>query len=522
MSTPLAIILTGCLVCAAAFHPDSQPPLSRHLGLSPEPSLLPVVEASHFFSRKALTDPRYQLDKVLFSKLCRGVNLERPSKIQNLAWPALLTPPSPPRPTVIADQTGSGKTLAYLVPLLQRTLSSTTSTQSEASALPKILVVTPTPELAEQVQQVCQQLAQYVPFKTMCITGGGAPAESESDSLIRNQIRSLQKPVDVLICTPGRLATILRSGSKTLSFAQLKSVVFDEVDVLFGDTSFQPQLQTIGAAITSDQVQYVFATATLPDVVMDTIQQEFGPVQLIRGPGLHRLAPTVQTKLVDVSIPAGSSSSDAAALGFDLKAQALLTALRSTKCPRTLVFCNTVATCRQVENLLRRHDRRQQQYRVAVFHQAVTPAVRRENLSAFQASSDLECILVATDRAARGVDFRAVDHVVLFDFPRDPADYVRRVGRTARAGRSGLTTVLAHGYQLPVAHQMMRESSSSRGGQMIARGPAAADLWETDEDHDFHRNRGSRKPKFQTGSSKRNGRPVKSVEQTIARGELWS
>jgi ATP-dependent RNA helicase DDX18/HAS1 len=98
----------------------------------------------------------------------------------------------------------------------------------------------------------------------------------------------------------------------------------------------------------------------------------------------------------------------------------------------------------------------------------MTPEARNENLRVFagrsrgprrrgESEEDVDQILVCTDRAARGVDFEAapVDHVVLFDFPKDPAEYVRRVGRTARAGRTGVTTVFAYGWQLPVARSVM-------------------------------------------------------------------
>lgn len=104
------------------------------------------------------------------------------------------------------------------------------------------------------------------------------------------------------------------------------------------------------------------------------------------------------------------------------------------------------------------------------YHNALSPEVRLKNLHAFSTSGDddggggyyndddgLECILVCTDRAARGIDFDSspIDHVLLFDFPKDPAEYVRRVGRTARAGRAGASTVLAYGWQLPIARKIM-------------------------------------------------------------------
>merc|ERR1712226_616724 len=126
-----------------------------------------------------------------------------------------------------------------------------------------------------------------------------------------------------------------------------------------------------------------------------------------------------------------------------------------------------------VENLLRRNDRRGQIYEVGAYHNAMSAESRNRNLHTFshgikndrdgngkrnkKNAGDSDYVLVCTDRAARGVDFDAapVDHVVIFDFPKDPAEYVRRVGRTARAGRAGTSTVFAFGWQLPIARSVM-------------------------------------------------------------------
>jgi ATP-dependent RNA helicase DDX18/HAS1 len=187
----------------------------------------------------------------------------------------------------------------------------------------------------------------------------------------------------------------------------------------------------VGEAAPVEQTQFVFVTATLPDSVVTKVQKEFPGVVQVLGPGLHRVAPTVKERLVDVSVP--SKSNRDAKLGFEIKAKELLTVLRQTKCSRTLIFCNTIETCRQVENLLTRNDRRGRAYNVGAYHNAMTPDARNEQLDVFargaDGKGDLDYVLVCTDRAARGVDFHAapVDHVILFDFPSDPADYVRCV-----------------------------------------------------------------------------------------------
>ena len=438
---------------------------------------------SHFYSRKSLQDFPFANSK-LFADLCRGAQIQRPSKIQSLAWPILLQG----KHAIVADQTGSGKTLAYLIPILLRAFvggdddtprahpaTTTTITTSTTKGTPRILILSPTAELADQTRSVCDKLSTFIPFRTMVIT-----AQGKFSTSIRDQIRLLQRTsFDVLISTPGRLSTILRTRNAGLDLSQLSSIVLDEVDVLLVDETFGPQLRTVGAAAPVDQTQFVFVTATLPNDICQTVEQEFPGVVQIRGPGLHRVAPVVHERLMDVSVPPRFNRDSQYC--FDVKAQQLLKALRETRCRRTLIFCNTVETCRKVENVLKRSDRRGQVLHVIAYHNALTPEARHQNLALFSKGyapfhssssstntqpqdpyddndkDQTDLVLVCTDRAARGVDFEAapVDHVVIFDFPKDPAEYIRRVGRTARAGREGTSTVLAFGWQLPIARQVM-------------------------------------------------------------------
>ena len=130
-----------------------------------------------------------------------------------------------------------------------------------------------------------------------------------------------------------------------------------------------------------DKTQFVFVTATLPDSIVETISNEFPGVVQVKGPGLHRVAPSMKESLVDVSVPSDSNRNDA--LCFDVKAKELLKALRQNRCRRTLVFCNTVESCRSVENLLNRKDRNNQLSEVLAYHSAMTPEARNANLQVF-------------------------------------------------------------------------------------------------------------------------------------------
>jgi ATP-dependent RNA helicase DDX18/HAS1 len=466
---------------------------------------------AHFFSKKLLSDPSFHPvlsasnekdNEDLFQSLCRGAGISRPSRIQSLAWPAILSG----KHTIVADQTGSGKTLAYLFPLLQRALRSPPSSKNGS---PKALILAPTAELADQIRSVCAKISEAVPFKMMVVTANGKFTTS-----IRDQIRIIQRQqIDVLISTPGRVSTILRTRNSGLDLSNLQTIVLDEVDILMIDETFGPQLRTVGAEAPIGQTQFVFVTATLPDSIVEKIEAEFPGVEQVRGPGLHRLAPSLTENLVDVSVPAEANRNED--LCFDIKAKQLLKALRQNRCRRTLIFCNTVESCRSVENLLNRKDRRGRVFEVLAYHNAMTPEARNTNLSIFSKGrkgsagkgveeDDVDYILICTDRAARGVDFDSspVDHAVIFDFPKDPAEYIRRVGRTARAGRSGTTTVFAYGWQLPIARKAM-------GNKLDSVTIAADDMTDKDEDFDFRTNRRTKRTKDAI------------VKAKIESGQLW-
>ena len=476
--------------------------------------------STHFFSKKSLTDPKFSIESQTFQELCMGAGIDQPSRIQALAWPALVSGES----AIVADQTGSGKTLSYLLPLLQRMVK-TTSAQTAKNknntdknnktikskkeyGSPKVLILAPTAELADQIKFVCDKVTASlsVPVSTRVITATGAHSTN-----IRDQIRMLgHTPVDVLISTPGRIATILRTKSSTLDLNNLQAIVLDEVDILLIDETFGSQLRTIGAASPVEQVQFVFVTATLPDEIIESVKREFRDVQVIQGPGLHRVAPNLKEHLVDVSVPPTDNKN--LDLCFEYKAKELMKALRSHRCKRTLVFCNTVESCRKVENLIKRNDRRGRVYGVAAYHNAMTPESRRRNLAVFAKGLDQEMkggakesvdhILVCTDRAARGVDFDSapVGHVLIFDFPKDPAEYVRRVGRTARAGRSGTSTVFAFAWQLPIARQIM-------GSKLESFTVAANEYAEDDEE-------------FSQKQRQRQKARAKNVQDEMIRGNI--
>ena len=363
------------------FEPRQSPPIFE--------GATEITETNaHFFSKKALTEPTfYNYDNAnentqevddnnqeIHQALCQSAGISRPSRIQSLAWPQILSG----KHTIVADQTGSGKTCAYLIPCLLRALQ-TPPTTPRKNGSPKVLILAPTAELADQIRTVCLKISDNGPsFSTTVVTANGKYTTS-----IRDQIRMIQrKPIDVLISTPGRISTILRTRNSGLDLSNVQSIVLDEVDILMIDETFGPQLRTVGAAAPLlDKTQFIFVTATLPDSIVQTITSEFPGVVQVKGPGLHRLAPSLKENLIDVSVPSDSNRNEE--LCFDIKAKQLLKALRQNRCRRTLVFCNTVDACRSVENLLNRKDRNSRVFEVLAYHSAMAPEARNANLQLF-------------------------------------------------------------------------------------------------------------------------------------------
>eukprot|EP00752_Nemacystus_decipiens_P003764 g3465.t1 len=406
------------------------------------------VDREHFYSIKSLPD--IGASDIAVSAL-KSLGVVRPSKIQAISYSAILSGEH----CVVADQTGSGKTLAYLAPLVQRLrLEELAEVHGRARpGRPRVLVLAPTAELAQQVHGVAQRLSGSVPFRSCCFTGGPG-------RIFKTQAKLLEEGVDVLVATPGRVATLLEAG--VLNLEDCRAVILDEVDVLFMDETFL--LAPIGTCAPED-TQFIFVTATLPQSVSDMLKEEFPGTKFLLGPGLHRVAPGVEEVLIDCSGPPDEPRNEET--GMARKRDALLSQLERRMALRTLVFCNTIQGCRQVENILSRASRGGQ-FETLVYHSAIDPKQAASNMQQFMRSNALSpMVMVCTDRSSRGMDFdRAeVEHVLLYDFPRDPIEYMRRVGRTARAGRKGVVTVLAWGRQVPLVREIM--AGNKRGKRLL-------------------------------------------------------
>ena len=219
---------------------------------------------------------------------------------------------------------------------------------------------------------------------------------------------------------------------------------------MYDDDDFVALWETLRAEL-PERAAAAFITATLPPRVRDEIKRQFPLVEERLGKGLHRTYAGVRERLVDCSSAEGGD-------GLALKTSALLRELADGE--DALVFCNTIESCRRVENALRRAAPSLGGASVGAYHGAIAADARRANLAAFAApkhANGAPRYLVCTDRASRGMDFPEIRHVVLYDFPRDGVEYLRRVGRVTRGGRApGRVTSLVLGRQLTYARALMK------------------------------------------------------------------
>jgi len=396
---------------------------------------------SGFFSRRSFKEIGCS-DEILDA--LRNFDFPRPSHIQALAYGPILEG----RSCVIADQSGSGKTLAYLCPIVQNLRKEEVQGLHKSSPRnPRVIILTPTAELASQVLNNCRLISKSgVPFRSMVATGGFRQ---------KTQLESLEQELDVLIATPGRFLYLMQEGFVQL--ANLRCVVLDEVDILFGEEGFEQvlhQLITIAPVTT----QYLFVTATLPLDIYNKVVETFPDCEVIMGPGVHRTSSRLEEILVDCSGDDNEEKNPETA--FLNKKSALVKIVEESPVCKTIIFCNKIDTCRKVENVLRRLDRKASQIKVLPFHAALDQAQRIANIKEFLKKQTADSMfLVCTDRASRGIDFANVNHVVLFDYPRDPSEYVRRVGRTARgASGNGKAFVFAVGKQVSLARRVMERN----------------------------------------------------------------
>nr|VFJ47259.1 MAG: ATP-dependent RNA helicase RhlE [Candidatus Kentron sp. DK]VFJ53881.1 MAG: ATP-dependent RNA helicase RhlE [Candidatus Kentron sp. DK] len=336
----------------------------------------------------------------LSAELVRAVTdrgYQEPSPIQQQAIPVILEG----KDLMAGAQTGTGKTAAFTLPLLQRLSEKTEDTGGKPQI--RALVITPTRELAAQVNESVRAYGKYLPFRSVELFGGVD---------IRPQITALRRGVDIVVATPGRLLDHARQG--TLDLFHVEILVLDEADRML-DMGFIPDVRKIMTLVPRQRQGLLFFATFSED--MRQLAKTF-----LRTPVLIEVT---QRNTVKDSIAQSVHPVDR-----QRKAELLSFLIGSQNWQRVLVFTKTKHAANRLSQQLERGG-----IRATAIHSNKTQKARTRALESFKAGSVR--VLVATDIAARGLDIEQIPHVVNFELPHVSEDYIHRIGRTGRAGNEG-------------------------------------------------------------------------------------
>ena len=343
--------------------------------------------------------------------------IEKPFAIQELTLPLALAGDD----VIGQARTGMGKTFAFGVPLLQR-ITDGTGTRPLSGA-PRALVVVPTRELCLQVTEDLATAAKYLTadggrkLSVVSIYGGRA---------YEPQIEALQTGADVVVGTPGRLLDLCQQGH--LQLGGLSVLVLDEADEML-DLGFLPDIERILRQIPADRQSMLFS-ATMPDPII-TLARTF----------------MVQPTHIRAEAPHSSATHDTTEQ-FAFRAHALdkvemvSRVLQAEGRGATMIFTRTKRTAQKVADELAERG-----FKVGAVHGDLGQIAREKALKAFR-TGEVD-VLVATDVAARGIDIDDITHVINYQIPEDEQAYVHRIGRTGRAGKTGIAVTLVDWDELP-------------------------------------------------------------------------
>jgi ATP-dependent RNA helicase RhlE len=324
----------------------------------------------------------------------RAAGYETPTPIQSAAIPPALAG----RDLIGTAQTGTGKTAAFVLPILQRLLNNPPSARGRARAL----IVTPTRELAEQINDTIKALGRDTGLRSATIYGGVSMLPQE---------RALRNGVEILVACPGRLLDHIDRGTARLD--QLEVLVLDEADRMF-DMGFLPSIRRILSHVPAKRQTMLFSATFPPEIEQLAGQALRNPQRL--AVGLSRPATTVTHALYPVA--------------QHLKTGLTLELLKRTDTRSVLIFTRTKHRASRLAQQLERSG-----YRVTSLHSNRSQNQRQAALDGFRDGTYQ--VMVATDIAARGIDVDRISHVINYDIPDTADAYIHRIGRTGRAEREG-------------------------------------------------------------------------------------
>ncbi|MDF7801519.1 DEAD/DEAH box helicase [Pontiellaceae bacterium B1224] len=339
-------------------------------------------------------------DLIQNNKILRAISdcgFEKPTPIQAEAIPAIGTG----RDIIGCARTGTGKTAAFALPLIQRLLNTWTAAREIRA---RSLILSPTRELAIQLQKNIRQFAAHTELTTLLVHGG---TEYE------NQILTLREGVDILIATPGRMLDLIER--KALKLDQVEVFVVDEADRML-DMGFAPDIRKIAPMLPQTR-QALFFSATMPKDALSLATGILHKPMHISSDPVSAAAENITKQLYYVE--------------KNNKNVLLSWLLQRLEYERVLIFCRTRRGADRLAASMKKQD-----LPIDVLHGEKEQHHRQELLEAF--TSGETPILIATDLAARGIDIENISHIINFDLPNETETFVHRIGRTARAGASGI------------------------------------------------------------------------------------
>jgi len=395
----------------------------------------------------------------------RALGYTTPTPIQEQSIPPVLEG----RDIIGLAQTGTGKTAAFVLPILQRL-------QANPRRGVRVLVISPTRELAEQTCDVFNNLGRRLGLKSMAVYGGTS---------MQVQSLTLRSNPAIVVACPGRLLDHLWKGSLTLS--GLETLVIDEADRMF-DMGFLPDIRQILKCITGKRQTLLFS-ATMPDDIRKLVKE------FLTDPVMIQIGRTLPAETVSHSIYP---------VGQHLKNALVSAILKKIDAESVLIFTRTKRRAERLAELLD-----SQGHRVGSLQGDLTQSRRQQAIESFR--NGRIKILVATDIASRGIDILRISHVINYDMPESTDDYIHRIGRTGRVEKSGEALTL-------VTHE---DAGKIRDLEKILKKPLERVMLEgfdyTKPEHDH-----TTMPRRQSGTRSRQpfnraGRPKPAYKQTVRR-----
>jgi len=330
---------------------------------------------------------------------------DTPTPIQIQAIPAVLKGGD----LLAGAQTGTGKTAGFVLPMLQRLMAVPSKKDARGRVAIRALILTPTRELAAQVEESVRTYGKHVPLTSMVMFGGVG---------MQPQIDKLRKGVDILVATPGRLLD--HHGQRTLDLSHVEIFVLDEADRML-DMGFIHDIKKVLAVVPAKKQSLLFS-ATFSDEIKALADKLLNQPALIEVARRNQTADTIAQKVHPV--------------GRERKKELLAHLIKTGDWHQVLVFTRMKHGANRLTDYLN-----DQGISAMAIHGNKSQTARTKALADFK-KNDLQ-VLVATDIAARGIDIDQLPHVVNFELPNVPEDYVHRIGRTGRAGASGEAISLA-------------------------------------------------------------------------------